>query len=138
MRRIALGTKAGTLTGVDRGVTNGFAANGDISEWWTMSGRVLEEVGSSLATDASVGVTQEMVRIDSTNGKEDTLARQLEARLKSFGIGKVWCEQTYEGRHNTLWEVDISIPSRYAKGGSGIRSMAPSRTAGFTATASWI
>ncbi len=71
-----------------------------------MTSAVLEKVGSFLATDASVGVTQEMVRIDSTNGKEDTLARQLEARLKSFGIGKVWCEKTYEGRLNTLWEVD--------------------------------
>ena len=45
-----------------------------------------------------------MVRIDSTNGKEDTLARRLESRLKSFGIGKVWCEKTYEGRLNTLWK----------------------------------
>jgi acetylornithine deacetylase len=75
-----------------------------------MTSAVLEKVGSSLATDASVSITQEMVRIDSTNGKEDTLARQLESRLKSFGIGKVWCEKTYEGRLNTLWEVDSGKP----------------------------
>jgi acetylornithine deacetylase len=75
-----------------------------------MTSAVLEKVGSFLATDASVGVTQEMVRIDSTNGKEDALARQLEARLESFGIGKVWCEKTYEGRLNTLWEVDSGKP----------------------------
>jgi len=76
----------------------------------TMTSRVLEKVGSSLATDASIGITQEMVRIDSTNGKEDILARQLETRLKSFGVGKVWCEKTYEGRLNTLWEVDSGKP----------------------------
>ena len=76
----------------------------------TMTSRVLAKVGSSLATEASIGVTQEIVRIDSTNGKEDTLARQLETRLKSFRIGKVWCEKTYEGRLNTLWEVDSGKP----------------------------
>jgi acetylornithine deacetylase/succinyl-diaminopimelate desuccinylase-like protein len=75
-----------------------------------MTSRVLEKVDSSLAADVSVGLTQEMVRIDSTNGKEDTLARRLETRLKSFGIGKVWCEKTYEGRLNTLWEVDSGKP----------------------------
>ena len=115
-----------------------------------MKSAVLEKVGSSLAADTSVGVTQEMVRIDSTNGKEDALARQLEARLKSFGIGKVWCEKTYEGRLNTLvgggqrqdealtfCSPGISTPSRCAKAGSAIRSTARSRTAGCTATASW-
>src|ERR1700737_1694258 len=71
-----------------------------------MMSRVLEKGGASFATDVSVGFTQEMVRIDSTNGKEDTLARQLETRLKSFGIGKVWCEKTYEGGLNPLWEGD--------------------------------
>jgi acetylornithine deacetylase/succinyl-diaminopimelate desuccinylase-like protein len=75
-----------------------------------MMSRVPEKGGASFATDVSVGFTQEMVRIDSTNGREDTLARQLETRLKSLGIGKVWCENTYEGRLNTLWEVDSGKP----------------------------
>jgi acetylornithine deacetylase/succinyl-diaminopimelate desuccinylase-like protein len=82
----------------------------DHTEENAMTSRVLEKVDSSLAADVSVGLTQEMVRIDSTNGKEDTLARRLETRLKSFGIGKVWCEKTYEGRLNTLWEVDSGKP----------------------------
>ncbi len=71
-----------------------------------MNSRVLEKVAASAAAATSIGVTQQMVRIDSTNGKEDALARDLEARLKSLGVGKVWCEKTYEGRLNTLWEVD--------------------------------
>ena len=94
-----------------------------------MNARVLKKVGSSVATEAAVGVTQEMVRIDSTNGKEDELARDLEGRLKSYGIGKVWCEKTYEGRLNTFWRWTAaspvracfspatSIPSRCAKAG---------------------
>jgi acetylornithine deacetylase len=75
-----------------------------------MTSRVLEKVGSSVATDIAVGLTQELVRTDSTNGKEDTLARQLETRLKSLRIGKAWCEKTYAGRLNTLWEVDSGEP----------------------------
>ena len=75
-----------------------------------MNVRVLEKVGASLAAETSVGLTQEMVRIDSTNGKEDSLARDLETRLKSLRVGKVWCEKTYEGRLNTLWEVDSGKP----------------------------
>ena len=75
-----------------------------------MNAHALEKVGASLAVETSVGLTQEMVRIDSTNGKEDLLARNLERRLKSLGVGKVWSEQTYEGRLNTLWEVDSGKP----------------------------
>ena len=75
-----------------------------------MNAHALEKVGASLAVETSVGLTQEMVRIDSTNGKEDLLARKLERRLKSLGVGKVWSEQTYEGRLNTLWEVDSGKP----------------------------
>jgi acetylornithine deacetylase len=75
-----------------------------------MNARVLEKVGASLAAETSVGLTQEMVRIDSTNGKEDRLALDLEARLKSLRIGNVWCEKTYEGRLNTLWEIDSGKP----------------------------
>jgi acetylornithine deacetylase len=77
-----------------------------LNEEKKMNAPVLEKLASSLATETAVGVTQEMVRIDSTNGKEDELARRLETRLKSLGVGKVWCEKTYEGRLNTLWEVD--------------------------------
>lgn len=75
-----------------------------------MNAHLLEKVGASVAVETSVGLTQEMVRIDSTNGKEDLLARNLERRLKSLGVGKVWSEQTYEGRLNTLWEVDSGKP----------------------------
>src|SRR5262249_21556280 len=71
-----------------------------------MNALVFEKVGASLAADTSIGLTQGMVRIDSTNGKEDTLARDLEAKLKSLGVGTVWCEKTFEGRLNILWEVD--------------------------------
>ena len=71
---------------------------------------VLERVASSAAAKTAIDFTQDMVRTDSTNGKEDTLARQLEARLASLGVGKVWCEKTYEGRLNTLWEVDSGTP----------------------------
>jgi acetylornithine deacetylase len=75
-----------------------------------MSAPVLEKLASSAAAETAIGFTQDMVRIDSTNGKEDGLARRLEARLNSLRVGKVWCEQTYEGRLNTLWEVDSGKP----------------------------
>ena len=71
-----------------------------------MMSRVLEKVGSSVATDVAIALTQEMVRIDSTNGKEDELARHLEARLRSLRIGKAWCEKTYADRLNPLWGID--------------------------------
>ena len=66
----------------------------------------IELVDRHLAQSVSIDITQQMVRIDSTNGKEDALARDLETRLKALKVGKVWCEKTYEGRLNTLWEVD--------------------------------
>jgi acetylornithine deacetylase/succinyl-diaminopimelate desuccinylase-like protein len=75
-----------------------------------MSVPVLERVASSAAAKTAIDFTQEIVRTDSTNGKEDTLARQLETRIASLGVGKVWCEKTYEGRLNTLWEVDSGRP----------------------------
>jgi acetylornithine deacetylase/succinyl-diaminopimelate desuccinylase-like protein len=75
-----------------------------------MNAPVLEKLTSSVAAKTAIDFTQEMVRIDSTNGKEDALARQLEARLTALGVGKVWCEKTYEGRLNTLWEVDGGRP----------------------------
>jgi acetylornithine deacetylase/succinyl-diaminopimelate desuccinylase-like protein len=75
-----------------------------------MTTAVLEKVSGVLATETSVGVTQEMVRTDSTCGKEGVLARQLEQRLKSFGVGRVWCEEVSPGRLNTLWQVDSGKP----------------------------
>jgi len=71
-----------------------------------MNTQMLDRIDASTATETAIDLTQEMVRIDSTNGKEDALARDLERRLKSLKVGKVWCEKTYEGRLNTLWEVD--------------------------------
>jgi len=76
-----------------------------------MNAPVLEKkLASSSAAQVAIDFTQQMVRIDSTNGKEEALARQLEAKLKSLRVGKVWCEKTYEGRLNTLWEVDSGKP----------------------------
>ncbi len=75
-----------------------------------MNAPVLEKFVASSSAQAAIDFTQEMVRIDSTNGKEEALARQLEAKLKSLEVGKVWCEKTYEGRFNTLWEVDSGKP----------------------------
>ena len=75
-----------------------------------MNTQTLDKLDASTAAGTAIGLTQEMVRIDSTNGKEDALARDLETRLKSLKVGKVWCEKTYEGRLNTLWEVDSGKP----------------------------
>jgi acetylornithine deacetylase len=75
-----------------------------------MNAQMLDKIGASTATETAIDLTQRMVRIDSTNGKEDALARDLERRLTSLKIGKVWCEKTYEGRLNTLWEVDSGKP----------------------------
>jgi acetylornithine deacetylase len=75
-----------------------------------MNAPVLEKLASSVAAETAIGFTQDMVRIDSTNGKEDELARRLEAGLNALGVGKVWCEKTYEGRLNMLWEVDSGRP----------------------------
>jgi acetylornithine deacetylase len=71
-----------------------------------MNTQTLDKIGASSAAETAISLTQEMVRIDSTNGKEDALARDLETRLKALKVGKVWCEKTYEGRLNTLWEID--------------------------------
>jgi acetylornithine deacetylase len=71
-----------------------------------MNTQTLDKIGASSAAETAIGLTQEMVRIDSTNGKEDALARDLETRLKALKVGKVWCEKTYEGRLYTLWEID--------------------------------
>src|SRR5205085_10842178 len=76
----------------------------------TMNVPVRERDATSVAAKTAMDFTQDMVRTDSTNGKEDALARQLEARIASLGVGKVWCEKTYEGRLNTFWEVDSGRP----------------------------
>src|ERR1700687_2639917 len=75
-----------------------------------MIASVIETVDRHLALKISIGVTQEMVRTDSTNGKEGSLGRQLADRLKSLDVGRVWCEDVFDGRVNTLWEVDSRKP----------------------------
>jgi len=75
-----------------------------------MIANVIEIVDRHLAQKISVGVTQEMVRTDSTNGKEGDLGRQLAKRLASLNGGRVWCEDVFDGRVNTLWEVDSGKP----------------------------
>src|SRR4051812_47227785 len=76
----------------------------------TMNSVVADRMDSALADQLAVDVTQAMVRIDSTCGKEALLARQLETRLKALGVGRVWCEQVDAERYNTLWEVDSGRP----------------------------
>jgi acetylornithine deacetylase/succinyl-diaminopimelate desuccinylase-like protein len=71
---------------------------------------VIEIVDRHLAQKISVGVTQQMVRTDSTNGKEGDLGRQLAQHLTSLNVGRVWCEDVFDGRVNTLWEVDSGKP----------------------------
>jgi acetylornithine deacetylase len=71
---------------------------------------VIEIVDRHLAQKISVGVTQQMVRTDSTNGKEGDLGRQLAKHLASLNVGRVWCEEVFDGRVNTLWEVDSGKP----------------------------
>ena len=75
-----------------------------------MAGPLLEQIDRALARDTSIGLTQGMVRTDSTNGKEAILGRQLERDLKALGIGRVWSEEVFDGRINTLWEVDSGKP----------------------------
>ena len=67
---------------------------------------LLDSIAESLAIGTAVEVTQKMVRTDSTCGAEARLARQLEDDLKALGIGRVWCEEVFEDRLNTLWEID--------------------------------
>ena len=51
-------------------------------------------------------LSQELVRTDSTCGKEAVLAAELEERIQAIGMGKVWREEVFDGRSNTLWQVD--------------------------------
>ncbi|MBV9859543.1 MAG: M20/M25/M40 family metallo-hydrolase [Alphaproteobacteria bacterium] len=75
-----------------------------------MSDLALDRVRNSLATETAIDLTQSMVRIDSTCGKERAIALSLEEQLKALGIGKVWCDEIPDGRLNTLWEVDSGRP----------------------------
>lgn len=75
-----------------------------------MNSAVIDRLDDKLASDLAVDVTRQMVRIDSTNGKEDRLASDLEAQLKDLGVGRVWREQVDAERHNTLWQVDSGLP----------------------------
>ncbi len=71
---------------------------------------LFEKVNGALDSALSVDVTQQLVRTDSTCGKEAVLAAELEDRIGQIGIGRVWCEDVFDGRSNTLWEVDSGRP----------------------------
>ena len=75
-----------------------------------MTADVIEKVERHLANEISLVATRDMVRTDSTNGKEGGLGRQLSDYLKSFGVGRVWCEDVFDGRVNTLWQIDSGRP----------------------------
>jgi acetylornithine deacetylase/succinyl-diaminopimelate desuccinylase-like protein len=75
-----------------------------------MLASVIESVDRHLGQKVSVGVTQDMVRIDSTNGKERVLGLALAEQLKSLGVGRVWCEEVFDSRVNTFWEIDSGKP----------------------------
>ena len=75
-----------------------------------MQADVVERVTGALDDALSVDVTQGLVRTDSTCGKEAVLAAELEARIAAIGVGKVWREEVFDGRSNTLWEVDSGKP----------------------------
>jgi acetylornithine deacetylase/succinyl-diaminopimelate desuccinylase-like protein len=75
-----------------------------------MDARFAEKLNTSLAADLSIGITQNLVRIDSTCGKETQIAHDLEAQLRGLGIGQVWTESIQDGRLNVLWEVDSGCP----------------------------
>ena len=71
---------------------------------------LLERVTGALDDALSVDVTQELVRTDSTCGKEAVLAAEIEDRIRAIGVGRVWREEVFDGRSNTLWEVDSGKP----------------------------
>ena len=75
-----------------------------------MQADVVERVTGALDDALSVDVTQGLVRTDSTCGKEAVLAAELEARIAAIGVGRVWREEVFDGRSNTLWEVDSGKP----------------------------
>jgi hypothetical protein len=43
-----------------------------------MNSQMLDKIDASTATEMAIDLTQEVVRIDSTNGEADVLARDLE------------------------------------------------------------
>ena len=71
---------------------------------------LLEKIADPAAAALSVDLTQQLVRTDSTCGKEAQLGSELERYLKSLGIGRVWTEDVFDGRINTLWEIDSGKP----------------------------
>ena len=75
-----------------------------------MHATVIDKVNGALDDALSVDVTQKLVRTDSTCGKEAVLAAELEDRIEGIGIGRVWREEVFDGRSNTLWEVDSGKP----------------------------
>ena len=75
-----------------------------------MRAAVLEKVDAALDDALSLDVTRGLVRTDSTCGKEAVLAVELEDRIGALGIGRVWREEVFDGRSNTLWEVDGGRP----------------------------
>jgi acetylornithine deacetylase len=70
----------------------------------------IESVDRHLAQNVSIDITQQMVRIDSTNGKEADLGNRLAAQLELIGVGRVWVEEVFDGRVNTFWEIDSGKP----------------------------
>ena len=74
-----------------------------------MDDMIRDRIDASLASEAAVTLTRDMVRIDSTNGLEEHLGRELETWLRSFGVGQVWPE-TVGDRLNILWQVDSGRP----------------------------
>jgi acetylornithine deacetylase/succinyl-diaminopimelate desuccinylase-like protein len=71
---------------------------------------MLETLDRFLALETSVGLTRNMVRTDSTNGKEAEIALGLERDLKAIGIGRAWREEVFDGRFNVFWEIDSGKP----------------------------
>src|ERR1700730_15288351 len=75
-----------------------------------MRANALELVDRHLAQNVSIDITQQMVRIDSTNGKGADLGNRLAAQLELIGVGRVWVEEVFDGRANTFWEIDSGRP----------------------------
>lgn len=71
-----------------------------------MTESVREKLTNGIDRDFAIALTQEMVRVDSTNGKEAELAKVVETRLAGLGYGKAWLEEAMPGRWNALWQVD--------------------------------
>lgn len=107
----------------------------------------IELVDRHLAQNVSIDITRQMVRIDSTNGKEADLGNRLAAQLELIGVGRVWVEEVFDGRVNTFWEIDSGKPGPHllftghldtkpvCEGGPATRSMLRSSRAACSDTA---